>query len=111
MPGLAITQYTGVPGGSFDVQIRGTNSIANGVAPLYIVDGVPYPSQSFPNKGFYILQGSRRGGSSGGNPPSYINVNDIESISILKDADATAIYGFFGAQNGVRFLLQPKRVR
>ena len=45
VPGLVITQTTGVPGGGFTVQIRGQNSIANGNAPFYVIDGVPYSSQ------------------------------------------------------------------
>ncbi len=107
VPGMVITQNTGVPGGSYNIEIRGTNSIENGITPLYIVDGVPYPTQLLPNNGLNILKGSTRGGVSSGNPLSYLNPNDIETISILKDADATAIYGSRGA-NGVVLITTKK---
>jgi TonB-dependent SusC/RagA subfamily outer membrane receptor len=98
VPGLVITQTTGVPGGSFTVQIRGQNSIANGNNPFYVIDGVPYNS-NIPSTNVYsynFLNGSLHGGSS----LNFINPYDIESIEVLKDADATAIYGSRGA-NGV----------
>jgi TonB-dependent SusC/RagA subfamily outer membrane receptor len=93
VPGLLITQNTGVPGGSFSVQIRGQNSIANGNDPLYIIDGVPYTSVSLASLNIGAV-------TQGGNPLNNINPADIQSIEILKDADATAIYGSRGA-NGV----------
>ncbi|OCA69102.1 SusC/RagA family protein [Chryseobacterium artocarpi] len=101
MAGVSITQNSGVPGGGFDVQIRGRNSLRNlsnseidGNQPLYVIDGVPvggsmtslYSASILPTKNI--------------NPLNSINPNDIESIEILKDADATAIYGSRGA-NGV----------
>lgn len=93
VPGLNIIQSNGVPGGSFTVQIRGRNSIAAGNDPLFIIDGVPVISQP---------QGSYFTGSSTdyGNPLSSYNPLDIESVEVLKDADATAIYGSRAA-NGV----------
>jgi len=97
VPGMQITQTTGVPGGGLIVQIRGRNSINTAVDndPLYIVNDVIYPSTRITsNLGTGVL------GSFGGSPLSAINPNDIESIEILKDADATAIYGSRGA-NGV----------
>ncbi len=104
VPGLSIIQNTGVPGGGFTVQIRGRNSIANGNNPFYVVDGVPF-SSTLPNNT------NRSIGVSnillGGNPLNSINPADIESIEILKDADATAIYGSRGA-NGV-ILITTKR--
>jgi TonB-linked SusC/RagA family outer membrane protein len=99
VPGLFITQATGVPGGSFNIQIRGQNSIANGNDPFYVIDGVPYSSTLLNNLGFSAL-GSGSNGTSG-NPLSYINPSDIESISILKDADATAIYGSRAANGAI----------
>ncbi len=92
--GLDIAQNTGVPGGAFSVQIRGQSSIQNGNNPLYIIDGVPYPSTAIGSQALNISI------TGGGDPLSSINPNEIESISILKDADATAIYGSRGA-NGV----------
>ena len=96
MTGVNISQTTGTPGGGFNIQIRGTNSIrSDGNSPLYIIDGVPYASQSLSNEAISI--GSLPGSVS---PLSNINPSDIESIEVLKDADATAIYGSRGA-NGV----------
>lgn len=98
MAGVYIQQQSGVPGGSFNIQIRGQNSLRNTVSnngnrPLYIVDGVPYANTPFGSS-------YSAGIVNGGNPLSNINPNDIRSIEILKDADATAIYGSRGA-NGV----------
>lgn len=104
VPGVQITQSTGIAGGGFNVQIRGRNSINTQIGndPLYIIDGITYPSSKASiNYGGNIL------GSAGTNPLSLINPNDIESIEILKDADATAIYGSRGA-NGV-ILIKTKR--
>jgi TonB-linked SusC/RagA family outer membrane protein len=102
VPGVTITQQTGLPGGGFSVQIRGRNSIASGNDPLYIVDGVSYPSINISfNYGGNVL------GSNGANPLSLLNPYDIESIEVLKDADATAIYGSRGA-NGV-ILIKTKK--
>jgi TonB-dependent starch-binding outer membrane protein SusC len=95
MAGVNITQTSGVPGGGFEIQIRGQNSLrAEGNSPLYLIDGVPYASETVGN--------SRSTGVIPGlaNPLNSINPRDIESIEVLKDADATAIYGSRGA-NGV----------
>jgi TonB-dependent starch-binding outer membrane protein SusC len=92
--GLSVIQNSGIPGAAFSVQIRGQNSIQNGNSPLYIIDGVPYPSAAIGSPAVNILI------TGGGNPLSSINPDEIESINILKDADATAIYGSRGA-NGV----------
>ena len=100
--GIQIIQTTGVPGGGFTVQIRGQNSIKSGNDPLYIVDGVNYPSTRISGVSNQIL-----GQQAGASPLSMINPNDIESIEILKDADATAIYGSRGA-NGVILITTKK---
>jgi len=99
--GAEIVQNTGFPGGGFKVQIRGTNSIKQGNQPFYIVDGVPFLSRS--------LSGTKDATytTMGASPLANINPNDIESIEVLKDADATAIYGSRGA-NGV-VLITTKR--
>lgn len=95
MSGVSITQNTGTPGGGFDIQIRGKNSIRReGNEPLYIIDGVPQASETPSLYSNRILPWSSI------NPLNTINPNDIESFEILKDADATAIYGSRGA-NGV----------
>jgi len=98
VPGLVITQSTGVPGGAFTVQIRGQNSIGNGNDPFYVIDGVPYNSSlpTLPNS-YALINSSLRGG----NPLNYINPNDIESIEVLKDADATSIYGSRAANGAI----------
>jgi TonB-linked SusC/RagA family outer membrane protein len=103
MAGVAITQATGVPGGGFSIQIRGVNSLrAAGNQPLYIVDGLPFSTESLGN---IALSGSIMGGVL--NPLNSINPSDIESIEVLKDADATAIYGSRGA-NGVVLITTKK---
>ena len=85
--GLLITPNSGLPGDGFTVRIRGLNSIAASNNPLYIVDGVPFTSTQVE-----LLNS--------GSPLNSLSPSDIESISILKDADATAIYGSRAA-NGV----------
>lgn len=99
VPGLLITQSTGAPGGSFSVQIRGQNSLGQGTDPLYIIDGVPFESE-LP---FQLLNPQLNGGS----PLNYINPYDIEKVEVLKDADATAIYGT-RASNGVILITTKK---
>lgn len=94
--GVNIIQNSGVPGSGFQVQIRGKNSLrSDGNNPLYIIDGVPVGNEvkTFGYTAAIIPTGNI-------NPLNSINPNDIESIEILKDADATAIYGSRGA-NGV----------
>jgi TonB-linked SusC/RagA family outer membrane protein len=90
--GLLITNTTGLPGGNVAVQIRGRNSIAAGNDPLYIVDGVAFNSTP--------LNSSLPNAAGQASPFNSINPEDIESIVILKDADATSIYGSRAA-NGV----------
>jgi TonB-linked SusC/RagA family outer membrane protein len=77
-PGVQVIQNTGSPGGAVSIRIRGTNSVQGSNEPLYVVDGFP-------------MSGSN---------PTILNNTDIESIEVLKDASATAIYGSRGA-NGV----------
>ncbi|SRX74747.1 SusC/RagA family TonB-linked outer membrane protein [Aequorivita antarctica] len=96
MPGIHITQNSGVPGSGFEVRIRGKNSIAAGNNPLYVVDGVPYTINTL---GATTVASSIIA-LSDINPLNSLDPNNIESIEVLKDADATAIYGSRGA-NGV----------
>lgn len=101
--GVMITQQNGAPGGPFEVRVRGNNSIASGNNPLYVIDGVPFNSElngTTTTGGFFIQQPSTL---------ASINPQDIESIEILKDADATSIYGSRGA-NGV-ILITTKKAR
>lgn len=103
MAGVNITQATGVPGGGFSIQIRGVNSIrTEGNQPLYLVDGMPFSTESLGNA---AISGSIMGGVL--NPLNAINPSDIESVEVLKDADATAIYGSRGA-NGVVLITTKK---
>ncbi len=95
VPGLEVTQLTGVNGGGVRVRVQGRNSINAGLDPLIVVDGVPFPSQL---AGYTIMEGTI---VQGGSPLNYINPSDIESISILKDADATAIYGSRAANGAI----------
>ncbi|WP_316836796.1 SusC/RagA family TonB-linked outer membrane protein [Pedobacter nutrimenti] len=96
VPGVFIEQSTGIAGGGVKVRIQGQNSILNGNDPLYVIDGIPYISQLLPSDGSPIY-----GQLHGGSPMSFINPADIESIDILKDADATAIYGSRAANGAV----------
>ncbi|KIC90742.1 SusC/RagA family TonB-linked outer membrane protein [Flavihumibacter solisilvae] len=90
-PGVQITTNTGVPGEAVNVRLRGATSINADNTPLYVVDGVFINSSS--------LQTISTGGKST-SPIADINPNDIATIEILKDAEATALYGSRGA-NGV----------
>jgi TonB-linked SusC/RagA family outer membrane protein len=113
--GLQITQSNGISGGGITVKIQGENSITAGTDPLYIIDGVPYLSQNLSglsSSGLGGILGSGGNGGSGvvssfGNPLSFINPGDIESIDILKDADATSIYGSRAANGAI--LITTKR--
>jgi TonB-linked SusC/RagA family outer membrane protein len=82
--GVNVSQNTGAPGAAISVRIRGTNSIQGSNEPLYVVDGFPYSSS-----------------------PTLLNNADIESVEVLKDASATAIYGSRGA-NGVVLITTKK---
>ena len=95
MAGVEITPTIGIPGASSSIQIRGTNSLREeGNLPLYVVDGIPI--NAAPIDGVSLI--GQYGG--GADPLNTIGLSNIESIEILKDADASAIYGSRGA-NGV----------
>lgn len=102
MAGVNITQTTGVPGGGFEIQIRGLNSLRKaGNDPLYLIDGVPYSSAAIGSgESSNVLPGQP-------SPLNSINPDQIESIEVLKDADATAIYGSRGS-NGVVLITTKK---
>lgn len=78
MPGVQVTQATGAPGSSLQIKVRGTGTITAGNSPLYVVDGVPLAKEQL----------------------NTFNMNDVESIEVLKDASSAAIYGSRGS-NGV----------
>lgn len=96
--GLMISSNSGLPAGGYNVQLRGANSLTNGNNPLYIIDGVPFADD---NMNQFIAANGRQ------NALALINPKDIERIDILKDADATAIYGSRGA-NGVILITTKK---
>lgn len=94
VPGLDITPQAGGPGNAPKIRIRGNNSLrSNGSLPLYIIDGIAIESAPINNNNALVFYG-------GADPLSSLNPENIESIEVLKDADATAIYGSRGA-NGV----------
>ncbi len=102
MAGVNIVQETGIAGGGFKINIRGVNSLREDANnPLYLIDGVPYSTDAISDP---QTSTSTIGN---GNPLASINPNDIESIEVLKDADATAIYGSRGA-NGVVLITTKK---
>ena len=105
MAGVEVVQSSGVPGAGFNIRIRGRNSIrGEGNQPLYIVDGVPFGASSLgESQASGIIPGN------GISPLNNINPMDIEHIEVLKDADATAIYGSRGA-NGVVLITTKKGV-
>jgi TonB-linked SusC/RagA family outer membrane protein len=99
MAGVQVKQTSGVPGKAFSIQVRGTGSISAGNEPLYVIDGFPLATTKPGADGSFTT----------GNPLDNINPNDIESIQVLKDAAAGAIYGSRAA-NGV-VLITTKRGR
>jgi TonB-linked SusC/RagA family outer membrane protein len=100
VPGLFITQTTGFSNSGVTTVVQGLNSISQGNDPFYVIDGVPYTSQLMPNYGS-VLGNSGNNNAQPGNPLSFINPSDIESISVLKDASATAIYGSRAANGAI----------
>ncbi len=92
--GVNITPSDGGPGAGSTVRIRGTSSIGASNEPLYVIDGVPLDNAPTVPGGADVANQPQR------NPLNFLNPNDIESIDILKDASAAAIYGSRGS-NGV----------
>jgi len=119
VPGLSVTATSGVPGSRVLIQVRGQNTVLSDPSkfkpydqPLFIIDGVPFAPQNgkFNQLSNLADAGSYNGGISTGaglSPFNNINPNDIESISVLKDADATSIYGTQGS-NGVILITTKK---
>jgi TonB-linked SusC/RagA family outer membrane protein len=111
--GMQITQDNGLPGAGVRVSIRGTGTSANllsgsGYVPLYVIDGVPFTLFSGGSPTTDQLNAYGTSGASGAiSPFSMINPEDIERIDVLKDADATAIYGSRGT-NGVVLITTKK---
>ncbi|OHX63837.1 SusC/RagA family TonB-linked outer membrane protein [Flammeovirga pacifica] len=90
-PGLDVTNASGSVGGAVNIRVRGTGSLSSNSSPLYVINGIPFTS--------YPTDGTGNFGTSY-NPMTNINPEDIESVTVLKDAEATSIYGSRGA-NGV----------
>lgn len=85
MPGVQVTQGTGAPGSALEIKVRGVGTITAGTTPLYVVDGVPLAKEQL----------------------NTFNMNDVESIEVLKDASSAAIYGSRGS-NGVVMITTKK---
>lgn len=85
MPGVQVSQGTGAPGQGLQIKVRGTGTITAGTSPLYVVDGVPLAEEQL----------------------NTFNMNDVESIEVLKDASSAAIYGSRGS-NGVIMITTKK---
>jgi TonB-linked SusC/RagA family outer membrane protein len=98
VPGLNVTQTSGQPGAGFNIRIRGGNSVTAGNEPLYVIDGVIVYDDGGATSSASATGINRVGGRI--DPLASINPGDVESIEILKDVSATAIYGSRGA-NGV----------
>ncbi|MBK0379719.1 TonB-dependent receptor [Mucilaginibacter segetis] len=94
LAGVSVNQNDGAPGAGVSIQIRGANSYGTNTQPLYVIDGIPFDAASTPTND------ATSGNNQTFNPLALINPSDIESVEILKDASATAIYGSRGA-NGV----------
>lgn len=91
IPGLQMSVESGQPGAPATIFIRGRNSVNSGTQPLYVIDGVPFETGT---------QGMRSSEGQEMSPLATINAQDIESVTVLKDASATSIYGARAA-NGV----------
>jgi iron complex outermembrane receptor protein len=89
--GVNVTSASGEPGAIMGISVRGPGGVRTGSTPLFVVDGLPLDNSS----------------TGGGDPLNFINSQDIESIDVLKDASATAIYGARGA-NGVILITTKK---
>lgn len=94
--GVRVVNTSGEPGAGVNVTIRGVGSIRSGSTPLFVVDGMPLSNDDVSPTGSNVGFGS----SSAKNPLNFLNTSDIESITVLKDASAAAIYGARGS-NGV----------
>jgi TonB-dependent starch-binding outer membrane protein SusC len=102
-PGVQVTQASSEPGGGISIRIRGASSITAGNEPLYVIDGLPITNFPAPGSAVDANPNPR-------NPLNALNPEDVESIEVLKDASATAIYGSRGA-NGVILITTKKGSR
>lgn len=98
LPGVQVITGSGVAGSAAKITVRGISSISAGGDPLYVIDGIPITQD------YFLLN---NGGGMNSNPLAAINPDDIESIDVLKDAAANAIYGSRGS-NGVVLITTKK---
>ncbi|WP_343667200.1 SusC/RagA family TonB-linked outer membrane protein [Chitinophaga sp.] len=101
--GLMVMNNSGAPGGATTVRIRGNSSVRTGNQPLYVVDGMPLDGRTAKPS----VNANGLGQTPDANPLNFINSFDIQSMDVLKDASATAIYGARGA-NGVVIITTKK---
>jgi len=101
--GLMVVANSGAPGGATTVRIRGNSSVRTGNQPLYVIDGVPLDGRTAKPS----VSANGLGQTPDANPLNFINSFDIQSVDVLKDASATAIYGARGA-NGVVIITTKK---
>ncbi|GGB03855.1 SusC/RagA family TonB-linked outer membrane protein [Puia dinghuensis] len=99
LPGVSIISNSGQPGAGSTIRIRGGSSLNASNDPLIVIDGVPMTTE--------VLAGQTSTIAGASNPLSFINPNDIESFTVLKDASASAIYGTRAA-NGVILITTKK---
>lgn len=105
--GVNISQNSGKPGGSTTIRVRGGTSVNASNEPLYVIDGVPIDATAGNSQANISTYNNDFFDQEAANPLSMLNPNDIESIDVLKDASATAIYGSRGA-NGVIMITTKK---
>lgn len=95
LAGVVVINTEGAPGAAMSIEVRGVASISGSSEPLYVIDGIPVNSESGMSAGYF-----GHDATNSINVLSTLNPHDIESIEVLKDASATAIYGSRGS-NGV----------
>lgn len=103
LAGVTVSQNDGAPGSGVNINIRGVNTFLSNSQPLYVVDGIPFDPPATPQS----AENTDNSAEAVSNAMAFINPHDIESIEVLKDASATAIYGSRGA-NGVILITTKK---
>lgn len=99
VPGLSITQTTGMPGSSVSIILRGINSLSGSNQPLFVIDGLPVDNQTLHGNSFVTKLENRNIDFT--NRISDINPEDIESLTILKGPEAAALYGIDAANGAI----------
>lgn len=110
VPGLGVFKNSGNANSTYKVQVRGINGL-RGSQPLYVIDGIPYQGGSYNTQNGTLGANTANGAlGQGGDALSFINPADIESISVLKDADATSIYGARAADGVILITTKKGRI-